>query len=93
MNAKCGDKVVIFARVSLLQLSTSKLYSYISQKLTILFDSLIMSHFKYAKKCVLVLMKENILVPFCKQAVKFGYTSQYTSIKDLKNVRDQGPVA
>ena len=75
-------------------LRVCKYYGFSLQELTLLFDSLIiMSLFTYATEvwasshyCKYLSL---IIDKFCKQTLRYGYTSKYTSIMDVIRKKDR----
>ena len=69
-----------------------KYYGYSLQELTILFESLIVSIFKYAFEIWTVACYNKYLFQidrFCKRAVRYGYTNKVLHITDLIRILDR----
>ena len=67
-------------------------YGYSLQELTILFESLIMSLFKYATEVWACAYNNKYLLQIdrlCKRAVRCGYTNKVMHIRDIIRIRDR----
>ena len=73
-------------------LRVCKYYGYSLHELTLLFDSLIMSLFSYAMEvwaCAYDTKYMSQIERFCKRAVRYGYTSNFSPIAELTSGKDR----
>ena len=72
-------------------LRVCKYYGYSLQELTLLFENIIMPLFTYAIEvwaCAHYGKYFPQIDRFCKRALRYGYTSKYTSITDVTRIKD-----